>query len=245
MPRFYLPNADFSENQLTLLDAQELHHLKNVLRVKTGATIELFNGRGTSAQGILEELTLKHAKIRLTTRSMENQGTRTKIILACAIPKKAKFEYILEKTTELDVDEIIPVLTARTEVKLDAVRAALKHKRYQAVAVNAAKQCGRAHLPVVHPISKFKDTLVMLKDVPLKIIPSLVGERKTLNEIFDSTKPTAVCFIIGPEGDFTAEEISLSLREGFVPASLGPNVLKVDTAAIAVVAFARLKISPS
>ena len=243
MPRFYLPNADFFENELILSDAGELHHLKNVLRVHKGERVELFNGRGGEVSGVVEEINLKLVRIRLMTSVQEQAFSQTKIILACAIPKKAKFEYILEKATELGVDEIFPVQTKRTEVKLSAERAAQKLKRYQSVAVNAAKQCGRSQLPVVHPVTSFKEILATLEGVPLKIIASLVGERRAIAEIlnqkFSTSTPSAVAILIGPEGDFTQEETALALQNAWVPATLGPTVLKVDTAAIAVVTVVR------
>jgi len=240
MHRFYCPNADFSLPKIMINDSTEIHHLKSVLRMKKGVKVEIFNGRGDEILGVIESLNDKGVDVTVVSRQ-KSQVRGPKIILACAIPKKAKFEFIIEKATELGVDEIIPMQTARTEVVISGDRKERKNARYQAVAVNAAKQSGRSVMPRVSDITLFKDVIANASENTLKLIPCLIGERKNLRDALSATQNMkSIIFLIGPEGDFTSQEVELALKNGFLPVSLGETTLKVDTAALVVVAFAKL-----
>jgi 16S rRNA (uracil1498-N3)-methyltransferase len=240
MHRFYCPNTDFSPQKITISDSTEIHHLKNVLRMKRGEELVIFNGQGEEVRGVIEKMTDTSAEITVLSRRRD-KGGKTRVILACAIPKKAKFEFIIEKATELGVDEIIPMQTARTEVVVKGERKERKSARYQAVAVNAAKQSGRSVIPDVAEVTLFKDVIAGCGKDTAKLIPCLIGERKPLRQALDQFRPAReIMFLIGPEGDFTPQEVGAALKAGFVPVSLGETVLKVDTAAITVVACARM-----
>ena len=169
------------------------------------------------------------------------------IILACAIPEKSKFELIIEKATELGADEIIPLKTKRTEMELKGDRLQRTIARYQDVAVNAAKRSQRSRVPVIQPITDFalalksftKETTVFISSLPEG--EGEGGERKNILEAFKAVpSPSRVAFLIGPEGDFTPREYGLARSRGCIPVSLGNTVLKVETAALVVVACAQL-----
>jgi len=245
MHRFYCPHLTTSTTSLTISDHSEIHHLKKVLRLKTGDTIVAFNGQGIEGKGVIAAMSPHQITLRLEAVT-EKSHTGTTIILACAIPKKAKFEFIIEKATELGVDEIIPLLTARTEVRVNQSTAAQKQHRYQTVAVNAAKQSGRTTVPVIHPPTEFNK---LLKNIPQEtglFIPCLVGERKDIaTALSGKSKFKKMTFFIGPEGDFTPQEVQSAIAAGAVPLSLGETVLKVDTAAIITVALAKLLLGTS
>lgn len=164
------------------------------------------------------------------------------IVLACAIPEKSKFELIIEKATELGVDEIIPLKTKRTEMKLKGDRLRRTVARYQDVAVNAAKRSQRSRVPVIHPIADLASVLKFFPEETTLFIPSLPegGERKNILEAFKAVpSPSRVAFLIGPEGDFTPQEYELARAHGCIGVSLGKTVLKVETAALVTVACAQ------
>ena len=241
MHRFISPNADLHTKTITITDIKEIHHLTNVLRLKKGNEIAIFNGRGEEALARIENLNQQSVQIVLTSAIKKSANNKITLILACAIPKKAKFETIIEKCTELGVDRIIPVLTERTEVRLSEERQEKKRKRYETVAVNAAKQCQRSILPIVDLPSRFNDVLKTLTPNTAAFIPCLAGERKNLlNALLLKPEQNNVIFFIGPEGDFTPKELKAALYAGCIPVTLGPNVLKVDTAAISAIAAAKL-----
>jgi len=240
MHRFYSPDSHFDLKELIIKEKNELHHLKNVLRLTIGDHIKIFNG--TTQEAIGEISTITPSQVCLQIKSIQKTERRkTTITLACAIPKKSKFELIIEKTTELGVDEIIPLKTSRTEINIPKERLHKKNLRYKTVAINAAKQSNRNTIPIIHPISEFDLTLKKLLNNSTVVMPSLIGKRfnliKTLNNLHH---PERISFLIGPEGDFTEQEYTLAHENGCLPVSLGETILKVETAAIAAIAGANL-----
>jgi len=220
-------------------DPKEIHHLKNVLRLKCDDTIAVFNAHGQ--EGLALITAINSSTITLQTISLQSpqKSQLFRIILACAIPKKAKFEWIIEKTSELGVDTIVPLLTARTEVRFTAAKAEQKQERYHQVALNAAKQSQRSTVPIINAPVKFLDFLKSVSaEKTMLLIPCLPGDRKHLMEIMPPGPGIAqIVIFIGPEGDFTPGEIAAAQEHGAIPVSLGQTVLKVDTAAIAVVSM--------
>lgn len=243
MHRFLSQNTNLNTKSITITDFKEIHHLSTVLRLKKGSEISIFNGQGEEVLAKVENLTAQSVQLTILSPVKKSSGNTITVTLACAIPKKAKFETIIEKCTELGVDRIIPVMTQRTEVRLSEERGDKKQKRYETVAINAAKQSQRSILPVVDVPTAFNDVLKQLTATDAAFIPCLNGERKNILDAF-KLKPgqTNTIFFIGPEGDFTDQELQDALVAGCIPVTLGPHVLKVDTAAICAVAAAKLLI---
>jgi 16S rRNA (uracil1498-N3)-methyltransferase len=243
MHRFYSTNVSISSRAVSIDDPDELHHLKSVLRLKLGDEVEFVNGQGLLARGILNLLTKTRAEAKIDRVETFSRKTGPRIVLACALPKKAKFEYILEKVTELGVDEIVPLVTERTEVVVGKTKAERKDQRFFRVVLNACKQSRRVWFPEIHPVMTFTDALkTFAGESNALFIPWLGGERSSLKKVFEDTSwmdVAKVVFFIGPEGDFTPQEVALAVKSGAVPLDLGEMVLKVDTAAVAVVAYAK------
>lgn len=242
MYRFYGGDVDLRQAEIAVTDKDELRHIRTVLRLKKGATVIIFNDRQEEGTGVILDIQPRRITLRVkAVRKIED--TAADIFLACAIPKKAKFESIIEKCTELGVRRIMPLLTRRTDVKLKGEKAARKHDRYCSVARNASKQSGRAALPQIDPVTPFSDGLAAAKaDGYTILIPHLHDRRKPLKDILPSITGKVAVFI-GPEGDFTPQEIEEALEHGALPVSLGRNVLKVDTAAISAAAFIILSLN--
>jgi len=240
MHQFYCPNADLSSKQTFIDDKNELHHLHNVLRLKKGDEIRLFDGKGKEAFGTLRTVTAQKATVEIhSVKQLKHK--KPLILLACALPKKSKFEMIIEKATELGVDEIIPLQTDRTEIKLTDLRQARKQQRYQTIAVNASKQSKRTTVPVIHPITDFSSALNHLTKITTTIIPSLTEDTENLFSAFEKIQsPKAISFLIGPEGDFTPKEYAQAQNKGCIPVTLGTTILKVETAAICTLSCANL-----
>lgn len=236
--RFYSQHADFSKKNISITDSNEIHHIKDVLRLNKGDKIVVFNGKNQQASAVITDL--KEREVIAAIESFaESSPKSTRIILACAVPKKAKFEFIIEKCTELGVDEIIPLKTKRSEVIYSQEKNPAKQDRFQKVAINAAKQCGRADIPKITPMMPLGEALKTLNG-GLALFPSLNGHPKHIFEALTlQNPPQSITIFIGPEGDFTPDEVALAEKAGCIPVSLGPTVLKVDTAAISAVALAR------
>jgi len=240
MHRFYYEHADFKHKTISLVDAHEVHHIKDVLRLKKGALIRVFNAEQQEAEAVIERVEEACIQLRISRIFEAPQGKGARIILACAVPKRAKFEFIIEKCTELGVDEIIPLKTARTEVVFSKEKLLAKQDRFQKVAVNAAKQSGRRVVPRVWPMTSFEQVLGHVDPAGVALIPSLNGTPRHIRDVLSERKATGpVLILIGPEGDFTPDEVTLAVKANCVPVSLGSTVLKVDTAAISTVALCR------
>lgn len=240
MARFFIPYLS-GVDHLTLDSKDELRHLACVLRLKEGDELELVNGRGDKARAVIVRLTPAFAQLRILAFEHFELACSPQLLLGCAIPKKSKFEDIIDKAVQLGVDEFFPLITERTEVR---PRPQVL-ERYRKVAVAAVKQSGRLWAPVIHPPQLFPQFIASIgAKTGLSIfIPCLGGERTLLRKVLSDpsrSQAGSFLFLIGPEGDFSDREVQLASAAGALPVSLGDNVLRVDTAAIAVSAFARL-----
>jgi len=237
MHRFFLPSLNLSTETVTLTDKYELHHMRNVLRLRKKDNVSIFDGKNKEALGRIITITNKSATIEILSAQVINT-LQPKIILACAIPKKSKFEWIIEKATELGVAEIIPLKTKRTEIRLKNNRKESKMRRYEQIAINAAKQCKRNTVPKIHIITDLQSVIAYLNKISTIIIPSLIGKPKPLlTALKKFKKQQNISLLIGPEGDFTKNEYLYAKNSACIPVSLGKTILKVETAAITSVAI--------
>lgn len=240
MTRFFVEKINPLEKYIILEDPCQLHHLKNVLRVKPKEKLGAFDGLGNQYIVLVSEVTAKQIKLEIKERKTA-QNSGIKITVACAIPKNVKMDDIVDKLTQLGVECIVPLETERVIVKLDRQKSQARLERWEKISQSATKQSQQSKFISIEPITKFKDVLVK-EGFDLKLIPTLAGQRRSLREIFNhsSQRIKRVLLLIGPEGDFTAQEVSLAKEAGFLPVSLGQTVLRVDTAAIAAVSFIKL-----
>ena len=237
--RIYRPRANITRDRIIILDPGQIHHLSLVKRLKKGDRVVVFDGESQEYECVIDSIAKNRVELSVG-KVRKAASTELVLTLACALPKKVKMDYIIEKTVELGVDRIIPIKTERTIVEYSSEKAKEKLKRWQAIAIEASKQCGRIKLPEIEPISEFSKVVFQVKNYKLAVIPHLGLDNKPLKEIFHDFRPASVIIFIGPEGDFSGREIKLAKENGCIGVSLGDLVLKVDTAAISVVAFSRL-----
>ncbi len=241
MNRFFIDKTDPKDKYIILSDSIQLHHLRDVLRIKPLELVEVFDNCGNEYIAAVLEIGANAAKLEVKEkRQLKNLGIN--ITVACAIPKKVKMDDIIDKLTQLGVESIIPLETERVIVRLDKQKKIERFLRWEKIAMSAAKQSHGSRLVRITPISTLNDVLLNTNEFDLKLIPTLEGRRVSLKEIFsqESKRIEKVMVLIGPEGDFTPGEISQAKRANFLPVSLGERVLRVDTAAIAVVSFIKL-----
>lgn len=243
MPRFFVPNLDQTQKSISLLDKNEIHHLSGVLRLKSSDTVTIFNGHGLEAQASIRSISRTEIIFQDLSFCKKEQ-IQPLLILACAIPKRSKFETIIEKCTELGIDEIIPLKTQRTEIALSEKTSSHRLHRYEEVAMSACKQSHRSFLPMIHPITKFDKVLECIDPADLTLIGCLKDPHQNLRDLGREQLQTKnkIVILIGPEGDFTENELLAATQHGCIPISLGPNILRVETAAIASVAYLMLQL---
>jgi 16S rRNA (uracil1498-N3)-methyltransferase len=237
--RIYSASKNISEGKIIINDIEQIHYLKDVLRLKISCTITVFDEKGNEYKATIEQISSKNLSLKILNRLAHEQAMGIRLAIACAIPKKSKFDDIVDKLTQLGVDRIIPLITERVIVKIDRQKAAGRKQRWEKIALAASQQSQRNTVPVIDSVKDFKSALAETKDFDLKLIPTLPGERKSLKEKLEGEKYKNIIVFIGPEGDFTPEEVALAEKAGFIPVSLGESVLRVETAAVAVASFIR------
>ncbi|MGB4520587.1 MAG: RsmE family RNA methyltransferase [Candidatus Omnitrophota bacterium] len=240
MHRFYCPGKNISVDTIVIDEPNQAHHIRDVLRLKIKEKLDIFDEQRNIYKCCIKEILADKIILEVLAMSTKNVKKKIEIVIACAIPKKSKMDDIVDKLTQVGASRIIPLETERIVIKLDADKKALRGKRWEKIALSAACQSKLDEVPVIEPVSAFKDVLLKFQDYDLKLIPTLCAERKQLKEILEKIKPKKILALIGPEGDFTTYEVELAKRAGFIPISLGASVLRVETAAVAVASFLRL-----
>lgn len=221
-----------------VLDPDESHHLVSVNRAREGDTVVAFDGEGNEwicecVQADRKETTLK---VRFHQRIAP---LPYRITLAQAVPKGKNMDSIIRKATEIGVHRIVPLYSERTEVHLEKNREAAKVAKWRTVTIEAAKQSGNSHLPEVLEPQRARDFMESgAREYDLRLVASLQPGARGLKDVLTEyrsergTTPKNVVWMVGPEGDFTPAEMGVSQNTAFEPVSLGPLVLRCETAAV-------------
>jgi 16S rRNA (uracil1498-N3)-methyltransferase len=234
MHRFYIPSHRWNLDALEL-GPEETHHARQVLRLESSARVTVFNGEGTEATAEIVSV----EKDRTVLRRIHHASTPPlpcKICLAQAIPKGKTMDLIIQKATELGVAQIVPLLSDRTVVQLEASDVHKKQERWQQTVIEAAKQCGQNWLPEVKTPVTPRQFFDSRPAFDLLLIGSLQPDAKPFHQVLAEAKQEkpirSAMVLIGPEGDFTPAESAMAQSYGCRGISLGPIVLRSETAAI-------------
>lgn len=237
MLRAYHPFDVPADATRLTLTREESFHIVKVLRARSDETISAFDGRGNAWSGRMLNADPKALEISVEARERVS-APACKIALAQMLPKGSLSDDIVRAAVEIGISEFYPILGARSEVKLDAARAAHKSERWHAIAVEACKQSGNPFVPEIFPVMSSKAFFAKAEtDIAgtLKLTASLEAETRNCREIendFLQAPPKKILWLVGPEGDLTSEEYAAARAAGFLPARLGRFVLRVPTAAL-------------
>ncbi len=240
MHKFFVPSKNISLDTIVVSDKEQLRHIELALRLKINDELAAFDDSGNEYRCAIKELLKDKIILEIKEKHSQGREEKIKVTFACAIPKKSKMDDIIDKLTQLGVRRIIPLKTERVIIKLDKFKEASRLRRWQKIALAAAEQSQRSSVVIVDSAKSIKEALKETDTYDLKIIPTLEGERKPLKEVFAQPNPKNILVFIGPEGDFTAEEVELAKNAGCVAVSLGELVLRVETAAVAVASYIML-----
>lgn len=227
MARFYLPSAAWlSEPALT---GDEARHLTQVLRMRTGDAVTVFDGRGRRASAEILSVSRDRVTLRLGEITV-SRAPLPAITLAQAIPKGKNMDLIVQKSVELGIAAIQPLVTRHTVVQPGDG----KSEKWRRNALEACKQCGQDTLPEIAEPIAFEKWIAERTETPgLKLIASLAPGARPFREILKNhPETTQAILLIGPEGDFSNEETNAAIQAGFQPISLGSIVLRVETATL-------------
>lgn len=233
IPRFHLPQP-LQTGQTLALPPDIFRHAIQVLRLNPGEPLMLFNGAGGEYLARLEQVSKRTASVQIESFSATDTESPAHITLAQAIIKPDKMDFALQKAAELGVSAIQPLLTQRSVVRIGKDKTDKKLRHWEGVITAACEQCGRTRLPAIHAPLKLEDwlqhgapgTRFILAPGPYPRIHALPQEL-----------PAPLSLITGPEGGFTGEEVANCLQAGVTPVSLGPRILRAETASLAALAL--------
>jgi 16S rRNA (uracil1498-N3)-methyltransferase len=216
------------------LPAQAAEHVARVLRLNAGDPLTLFNGDGSDYEASIVSVGKREVMVRIASRQMPNNESPLSLTLAQGVARGDKMDLIVQKATELGVVRIVPLLTERSEVKLDAARAEKRLAHWRAVAASACEQSGRARLPVVAaalPLSAWLDSLVEDGALRLALLPEATRASRELR-----FTGSGGVLVVGPEGGLGERDTAALRAAGFDGLRLGPRILRTETAGLAALA---------
>ncbi|TLF53789.1 16S rRNA (uracil(1498)-N(3))-methyltransferase [Halomonas urmiana] len=225
-PRIHVA-ADFPVGGDVVLPEGPARHVARVLRLAEGAELRLFDGAGLEARAVIVEATRKRVLARIEAVEPGHRESPLAVHLGQAISKGDRMDYAIQKAVELGVATITPLYTEHGDVRLKGERAAKKLAHWQSVAASACEQCGRATLPPVHAPMGLVDWLAA-RDEALR----LVLHPGTAGALAEAEAPASAAVLIGPEGGLAEAEVEAARSAGFDPLSLGPRVLRTETAPV-------------
>ncbi|MEH6544235.1 MAG: 16S rRNA (uracil(1498)-N(3))-methyltransferase [Porticoccaceae bacterium] len=262
IPRIYTPEV-LALDGTVALDAQSSRHLLSVLRLKPGAELILFNGFSNGNGGEYRGVLLDHRDLEQSVSPLgqtlnKNSGKKSRstkiekvatvsikkfievnresplsIELGIGISRGERMDWVIQKSTELGVQKIIPLFTERTEVKLDGERLDKKCTHWRQIAISACEQSGRTRLPEIAKPIALADWLPEAS--PRFVLDPEAGTQLMAKDVKSEAKPTGVVLLVGPEGGLSESEVQQSVAKGFVGITLGPRILRTETAPLAAI----------
>jgi len=228
--RCFCPELDVNNKTFTLPEAAHRHAVQ-VLRLKKGAKLQVFDGRGVEFEATLDSVAKRQSTITLGEQINNELESPLTITLLQGISRGERMDYALQKAVELGVNKVVPVLTERCNVQLSNGRADKRLHHWRGVMVSACEQSGRSVLPELSDIMSLDDALLNNKDVTCLVLDPLAEQG------FSSIdKTSSVSLLIGPEGGLTEQEVQLASANEYQVVNFGPRILRTETAAVAALA---------
>lgn len=224
-------------NDIVKISEEDAHHIINVMRYKKGDILKISNGKNLESIVVIEDI--DYRSLIVTSRVVvidKKKDIMPKITLFQGVPKGSKIDFILQKNTEIGVVEFVPMITERTIVKLSAKKMKKRIIRWEKIVKEAAKQCMRLDIPEVKQSMNFNEVVNCFKDYDLILMPWEQEKKISVKDITRSfeSKITNIAVLIGPEGGFSVDEVETAKKSGAVPVTLGPRILRTETAGIVV-----------
>ncbi|WOE79234.1 16S rRNA (uracil(1498)-N(3))-methyltransferase [Pseudomonas protegens] len=231
LSRFFI-DAPFSLGEHELPEAQA-HYIGRVLRMAEGDALQVFDGSGMEFRGTLVEVGKKRVRVQLDESFAGQDESPLQIHLGQGLSRGERMDWAIQKATELGVSEITPIFSERCEVRLKDERADKRLLHWRQVAISACEQCGRSRVPLIHPPVLLADWIKQTQ-ADLKLVLHPVAQ-----PLESHAKPQTLAFLIGPEGGLSDAEVEQAHGAGFLPARLGPRVLRTETAPVVALAVAQ------
>lgn len=237
MHHFFVSPQQVKEEQVWI-QGTDVNHMKNVLRMRTGEQVQISDETKTYLCEI-QSIETEQILLKILEEQSVNTELPSRIYLFQGLPKSDKMEWIIQKTVELGVHEIIPVVTKRAVVKLDEKKAAKKVERWNTIAEGGAKQSGRIRVPQVKAVMSYREALEYAASLDVVLVPYELAEgmNATRKVISDIQPGQSVGIFIGPEGGFEESEIDQAMEQGAKIITLGKRILRTETAGMTTLAI--------
>ena len=227
VPRFYQPNS-ISVDTLISLDDNAVQHIARVLRMRAGESIILFNGNGNEYSGTLVEVAKRKVTVNILDCTTPDRASPLNVQIGQSISRGERMDFAVQKSTELGVNSITPLISERCEVKLNTDRLEKKQRQWQQLAISACEQSLRTTVATINPATSLEH---WLQTCTAEI--KLVLHHHSDKSLDSYAKPTSVALLVGPEGGLTQREVDLAINAGFKAVALGPRVMRTETAPVA------------
>lgn len=232
--RFKIEKEDIRGQEAIIHDRGEIRHIGKVLRLRAGDEVVLFDGEGEEYHAAITSLSPREISLTLLQKpSQVSTESPLKIILGLGLLKSTKFDWLIQKATELGVSEVVPFYSLRVVPRWEESRSRSRQLRWEKVASEAARQCGRTMVPRVHSPRSFSEALDMRFENTTRVF---LWEKERTGSLKDALVHPAsrIYALVGPEGGFSEPEALQAQEAGFRPIGLGPRILRAETAGIAI-----------
>jgi len=237
MHRFFVNRKSIIADHVKIT-GNDAEQIRKVLRIREGEEIAVLDGLGWEYKVKLTEIKKGHVTGEIIFKDFKSEDTKIKIVLGQGIPKGEKMDFIVQKATELGVNEIVPLKLERCIVKIPPLGGLEKIKRWQRIAKESSEQSLRRFIPSINTIYDLSQFCDKYKDADLKIVfyegEKIKGLRKFLNE---KGEIKSISIIVGPEGGLSSEEVEIANSDGFITAGLGQRILRTETVALSAISI--------
>ncbi len=234
MRRFFIEESKIT-GPIISITGSDAAHIKKVLRMKSGDRIGLFDGRGFEYEARIKNLLAGSVEVSITKRFLSASESPVQIIVAQALLKDKKMDILARQLTEIGITKLIPFISVRSVPRPDKKRLSARRKRWEKIAIEALKQCRRGHVAEIGETITFNDIIKIDDEFDLKVV-FWENESKPISDAVQQVHDRhyrKILAVLGPEGGFPEKEIEDARASGFVTASLGPRILRAETAAVA------------
>lgn len=234
MQHFFVTPEQVKEQEI-IITGTDVNHIRNVLRMRLGEKLEISDGNNKKYLCEIKEMSTENVTTGILEEKTADSESACRIVLFQGLPKSDKMDWIVQKSVELGVSEIVPMATRRAVVKLDEKKGRKKQERWQAVAESAAKQAGRGIIPEIKAVSGFREALSYAETLDHILIPYELAEGmdETRKQFSSLKKGESIGIFIGPEGGFEIDEVQNAVKTaGAVPVTLGRRILRTETAGL-------------
>jgi len=237
MHRFFVTPEGFSENTVTI-KGSDVNHIRTVLRMKPGDRIEALDGEGFQYEVVLAEVGRDHVRGEILSKTATQTESPVKIQMGQALIKGNAFDLLVRKATELGVDSIVALKTERCVARLTKASGPYRTERWQRIAEEASKQCGRSRVPEINStVLSIEEYSRQASGCDLKLVFWEAEQNTRLQDITAPDSVASIAFLAGPEGGWAQQEIDFLIQQGFQSVTLGPRLLKADTASLVILSL--------